>query len=95
MALGTRTRHHLDQLEVPQLALARVQRSMHWVNSACKTLGFVRVASAPQLERLSTEELVKCFEAFIRRNALLGDFVPKMEGEFASRASSLMPAEAR
>ena len=49
---------------------------------------------APQLERLSTEELVKCFEAFIRRNALLGDFVPKMEGEIASRASSPMPAEA-
>ena len=29
------------------------------------------------------------------RNALLGDFVPKMEGEIASRASSLMLAEAR
>ena len=26
---------------------------------------------APQLERLSTEKLVKCFEAFIRRDALL------------------------
>ena len=38
-----------------------------------------------QLERL-TEELVKYFEAFIRQNALLGVFVPKMESEIASRA---------
>ena len=49
---------------------------------------------APQLERLSTEELVKCFEAFIRQYALLGDFVPKMESEIANRASSLKSAEA-
>ena len=36
---------------------------------------------------------MKCFEAFIRQNALLGVFVPKMESEIASRASSLKPAE--
>lgn len=129
-ALGTRTRHHLDQLEVPQLvqcvsqfaslgysdvsffdALGEQCLKRHSELSASQVVTIVdgfnvahlhnwdmvdefALQIAPQLERLSTEELVKCFEAFIRQNALLGDFVPKMESEIASRASSLKPAEA-